>query len=143
MKALRYFVTAALLGAGWFVVLLIPPWTRQWFLGARRAIGWHIALLTLASVLVAWIFRSYIGGASGTGQHLKRALLLPYAGCFIYLVLWNVLTCIQATSYGWPLEIHDMLVLFPWGLSFALAAFFVVIPYGLLCQYVMVNTLDA
>ena len=137
MKALWYFVTSALLGAGWFVVLLIPTWTRQWFLGDRRLIGWHIAILALASMLVAWIFRSYIGGADGAREHLKRALLLPYVGCLIYLALWNALSLIRAIAHGWSPEFHDMLVLFPWGLGSALAACFVVIPYGLLCQTVM------
>jgi hypothetical protein len=137
MKPLRYLVTAAFLGAGWFVVLLIPTWTRQWLLEDRGSIVGHVAALALASMLVAWIFRHYIGGADGLGQNLKRALLLPYVGCLIYLALWNALTLARAVAHGWSPEVHDMLVLFPWGLGSALAAFFVVIPYGLLCQVLM------
>ena len=36
-----------------------------------------------------------------------------------------------------------MLVLFAWGLAYALAAWFVVVPYGLLCQYGMKQALEA
>ena len=142
MKRVGYFATAALLGAGWFVVLLLPPWTREWLLSDRQRVAWHVAMLAVAGVLVAKFFRRYIDSANGAGQHLQRALLLPYTGCLVYLASWNVFTWCQDVAHRSPHQVHDMLVLFPWGFMYALAACFVVIPYGLLCQHAMQRALE-
>lgn len=144
MKAVaRYFMASALLGAGWFLVLLLPSWTRAWLLGDRRQILPNAALLVVSSVIVAWVFRGYISRASEFKEDLSRALVLPYAGCLIYLTLWNAVSWIHYFVRGGLNSVYETLILYPWGLGYALAACFVVIPYGLFCQHVMKRALAA
>ena len=91
---LRYCTTAAALGAGWFVVLLVPGMTRQW-------------------------------------------------GCFVFLTLWATLLWAPTLVFGGLANLHDTLSLYVMGLTATAISFYVVIPYGLACQYVMKSALDA
>lgn len=140
---MRYYVTATALGAGWFIVLLIPAWTRQWLLGDRQIVAWHVAGLALSSFLVAYAFKRWIGTADSFASHLRRAAILPYAGCLAYLTLFNIFIWLKQIFVGGLTNLYETLILYPWGLSYALIACFVVIPYGLLCQILMSRALAA
>ena len=71
---MKYFVMAALLGAGWFAVMLIPSWTRPWLLEERALIVFNLVELMAASVIVAAIFRGAVDApiASGDGSWSPR-----------------------------------------------------------------------
>jgi len=139
---IRYFAVAALLGLGWFPVLLVPRWTRDWLLGERGLLPWNLAFLALTSVIVAGAFRGAIERASGLAGHLRRAVLLPLAGCVIYLTIWDLYAWIRQLVFGGLMSGYETLILYLWGLASTLAACFVVVPYGLLCQYVMKGALE-
>jgi hypothetical protein len=145
VNRLRYVITAALLGLGWYAVLLVPPWTRDWLRQDRNWTGIPLngALLMVTSVVVAWAFRRFIAGAQDFRQHLLRAAVMPYAGCVVYLTLWNAVAWTSDLSHGVRGSVHDSLVIYPWGLAYALIACFVVVPYGLACQYAMSAALAA
>jgi hypothetical protein len=131
---LRYCLTASLLGSGWFLVLMVPRITREWLLGD---IWRNLMCLVIASVLAAIVCRGFIRRAETFGDHLIRAALVPYFGCFTFLSLWAALLWTQSLLYGGLANAHDTLSLFAMGMTAAAVSFFVVIPYGLLCQYVM------
>lgn len=137
MRVARYLASAALLGCGWFPILLVPSWTRGWLLSSPRWIAGNVVLLAASSMVLAWLFRGVIAGARARSEHVRNALLLPYAGCVIYLTLWNAATWIEGLARGGSTNLHDSLVLYPWGLGYAMAACFVVVPYGYLCQVLM------
>ena len=140
---IRYYVTAAVLGAGWFIVLLIPPWIRQWLLGDRQVLAWHVAGLALASLVIAHTFKRWIGSADSFASHLQRGALLPYAGCLVYLTLFNIVIWLRQLFVGGLANLYETFILYPWGLSYALIAGFVVIPYGFLSQILMARSLAA
>jgi hypothetical protein len=131
---LRYCFTAAGLGVGWFVVLMIPDVTRQWLLADVRG---NLLCLAAASVLVAVGCRSFIERAETFSQHLVRAAVVPYLGCVIFLSLWAGLFWARSLLGGGLANLHDMLSLYAMGMVAAVVSCFVVVPYGLLCQYVM------
>jgi hypothetical protein len=139
--AARYTAVAALLGAGWFVVLLVPSWTRIWLLH-RGTIMLNVGLMVATSVIVAWVFRGTIGRATERREQWVRAALLPYAGCAIYLTLWNLMNAVIDIARFRSFNVHDALVLYPWGLWSSMVACFVVVPYGFLCQHVMQRALE-
>jgi hypothetical protein len=130
----RFVATAAALGAGWFVVLLVPGVTREWLLA-----GWlpSLACLVAASVLVALPARRWIARAETFGARLLRAVLVPAAGCVLYLTLWAALAGLRGLAGGETLNAHDLLSLYATGLAAAAASFWVVVPYGYLCQVAM------
>jgi hypothetical protein len=131
---LKYASAAALLGAGWFVVLLLPTTTRGWLLEEAPR---NLALLVVASVVVALAFRRFIAGADTFGSQLARAVILPYVGCLVYLGLVAAWIWVEDLLFGGLANLHDTLSLFVMGLTAAALSFLVVVPYGLLCQYVM------
>jgi hypothetical protein len=137
---LRYCLTAGLLGAGWFVVLMVPRITREWLLGD---VWRNLISLVIASVLVAILCRRPIGRAETFGDHLVRAALVPYLGCFTFLSLWAALFWTQSLLFGGLANAHDTVSLYAMGMTAAALSFFVVIPYGLLCQYVMHGVLHS
>ena len=130
----RYSVTAALLGAGWFVVLLIPRITRTWLL---EDVWTNLACLIITSVAVSVLCRRTIERAETTGDHLIRAALIPYLGCLVFLSLWTAIHWGQTLLYGGLANLHDTMSLYLMGMTAALLSCFIVVPYGLLCQYVM------
>ena len=131
---MRYCSTAAALGCGWFLVLLIPRMTRDWLLanGLR-----NLGCLVVASVIVAVACRGFIARADTWGAHLVRAIVLPYVGCILFLSLFAAMLWAQSILYGGLANLHDTVSLYVMGLTATTVSFFVVIPYGLLCQYVM------
>lgn len=56
----RYVLTTALLGAGCFPILLLPPITRGWLLESP---GTSFALLVGAAIAIAVAFRRWIARA--------------------------------------------------------------------------------
>jgi hypothetical protein len=140
---MKYFVMAALLGAGWFAVMLIPSWTRPWLLEERALIVFNLVELMAASVIVAAIFRGAVERADRFRRRLVVATLVPLAGCVIYLTLWNVVNWTRSMSGGGLANLHDSLVLYYWGLASAVMACFVVIPYGFLCLYALQRALES
>jgi hypothetical protein len=130
----RYAALAALLGAGWFPVLLLPYLTREWLLKEPLR---NILLLALASVIVALAFRHFIARASSLWSHFKRAILLPYLGCLVFLTLTAGVIWAEHFLYGNLADLHDTLSLYYMGFVSAVTGCGVVVPYGLVCQFVM------
>jgi len=130
----RYHLTAAALGAGWFPVLLVPGMTREYLTSDP---WWNVAFLVAASVIVAAALRGYIGRASGLGAHLLRAATVPYAGCLVFLCLSAALLWARTLVFGGLANLHDTLSLFAMGMTAAVLCCLVVVPYGLVCQVVM------
>jgi hypothetical protein len=131
---IRYVSAAAMLGVGWFVVLLVPKTTREFLLqDAAR----NLAFLAIASVIIAVAFRKFIAAAETFGGDLVRALILPYAGTVVYLSLVAGAIWTEQLLFGGLANLHDTLSLYAMGLVAAILACLVVVPYGLLCQYVM------
>ena len=131
---LKYYVTAGALGIGWFVVLLVPSVTREWLLAD---IFQNLGCLVVASIIVAVAARKFISSADSFGEHLLRATVIPYLGCLVYISLSAGLLWLNTLLYGGLANLHDTLSLYVMGLTAAAVSFFVVIPYGLLCQYAM------
>lgn len=123
-------------------MLLIPSATRDWLTENHEAIPIHFVLLVAASTVLAGLFRGVIGAADSVGGHVMRGALIPYIGCVVYLSLWNVYTWGRHAVYGGLANLHDSLVIYPWGLLFALMACLVVVPYGCLCQFILSRVLQ-
>ncbi len=130
----RYIITAALLGAGWFLVLLIPGTTRGWLLGGP---GSSFILLVVTAVLIATVFRRYILRAETFGQRLARAFVLSYVGTIVFLVLTVTWIWIEDLLFGGLANLHDSLAILYIGTLIALLYMPVVLPYGLACQYIL------
>ena len=130
----KYFLTAGALGLGWFVVLLIPSITRNWLADNTLL---NLVFLIIASVLIARLGRKYIGRAETFGGHFWRAALLPYLGTIIFLTLWNVQIWGKTVLFGGLANLHDTFSLYYMGLISVTVSLYVVIPYGLFCQYTM------
>lgn len=131
---LRYCSTAGALGIGWFVVLLLPGTTREWLLAATWR---NLGCLVVASVLVAVACRRFIAQAETLGDHLVRAVVIPYLGCVVFLSLAAALMWAPTVLYGGLANLHDTVSLYVMGLTATTFSFYVVVPYGLFCQYVM------
>ena len=136
---LRYCLAAGTLGLGWFVVLLIPRITREWLLAG---VFQNLACLVVASVIVAVPCRHFIGNADTLGDHFVRGAVIPYLGCFVFLTLSSALLWIRSLLYGGLANLHDTLSLYAMGFMGAVLSCFIVIPYGLFCQYVMYSVAD-
>ena len=108
---LRYCVTAAALGAGWFIVLLLTAMTREWLLAD---VWLNLAFLVVASVLVAVVCRNFIVRAESFGDHLVRAAALSYLGCFVYLTLCAAALWARSLWRGGLANMHDTLSLYFW-----------------------------
>lgn len=129
-----YYTAASILGAGWLLVLLIPRMTGQWI---RVGPQWSVAPLILGSILTAHLFRNWISRARTTREQLLRALVIPYAGCLIYLTLLNVFIEAENLRIGAHITAHNSIARYVWGSFSAIVGFYIVIPYGLVCQLVL------
>jgi hypothetical protein len=138
--ALRADLAAVLLGVGWFAVLLIPPWTRSWLLEERGAVPGHLALLAVSSVIVARVGRRFVARADSLAADLWRAVVMPAAGCLVYLTLWNFREWLRPPRG--VANLHDTLVLYLWGPVAVALSGYVVVPYGYCCQRVMRSLLQ-
>lgn len=131
----KYYATAALMGIGWFLVLLIPPATRGWLLMVLAP--YHLAFLVIASVMVALLFRRSISTADTILKHLVCGCVIPYVGCVFYVTIFN-LFMLQGVIRGAPVIRWDQFVAYyVLGLFVAFKAYFVVLPFGILSQYIM------
>jgi hypothetical protein len=130
----RYCSTAAALGVGWFLVLLIPRMTRDWLLAS---VPQNLACLVAASIIVAVACRRFILRADTLGAHLVRATVIPYLGCLVFLSLTALIIWTRSFLSGGLANMHDTVSLYVMGLTATTVSMFVVVPYGLLCQYVM------
>ena len=131
---MRYGLTAAALGVGWFILLLVPRITREWLLAD---ILQNLGCLIVASVIVAVACRRFIDGAETLGEHLLRAAVIPYLGCIVFLSLIAAILWARSFVFGGLANLHDTVSLYVMGLTATTLSLFVVVPYGLLCQYVM------
>jgi hypothetical protein len=131
---LRYCLAAGALGLGWFVVLLLPGATRGWLLAD---VWQNLGCLVITSVCVAVVCRRFIGSAGTPWDHVVRAIVIPYLGCLVFLTLAAALLWARSLLHGGLANLHDTLSLYAMGMTAAAVSFLVVIPYGLLCQYVM------
>ena len=130
----RYLTIAWGLGAGWFVIFLLPAWTRNYLLYET---GWNIAFLMLSSAITAIVFRRFVSRARTFGQHLIRAITIPYVGCVFYLTFCVGKMLIHAGVLGQSVNLREVAVFYYWGILSAVFAFPLVIIFGLVCQYVM------
>ena len=121
----RYYLVAALLGGGWELVLLIPGTTREWLLMRPYL---HLVLLAIASIIVAHLFRRIILGADGLVARIRCGALIPFAGSCIYLLL--------SVAVNWD-NLHDSISVVVMGLLTTALSFYIVIPYGIFCQYAL------
>lgn len=131
---MRYGRTAAVLGVGWYLVLLIPGVTREWLLGD---VPQNLVCLVIASVFVAVACRRFIGEADSLGADVVRAIALPYLGAVVFLSLTAAILWRRSVMIGGLANLHDTVSLYVMGLVATTLSFYVVVPYGLLCQYVM------
>jgi hypothetical protein len=131
---LRYCLAAGALGLGWFVVLLLPGVTRGWLLAD---VWQNLGCLVVASAGIALMCRRFIGNAVTRWDHLVRATLIPYLGCLVFLTLSAALLWARSLLHGGLANLHDTLSLYAMGMTAAAVSFLVVIPYGLVCQYVL------
>lgn len=131
-----YYPIAALLSAGWFVVMLIPANSRGWLLEDGK---WHLHILFLmiAGTLVALLFRQFILSADSVKDRILRAFILPLCGSFIYLLLVVGSWWARQMVYGGLTNLHDSLSAIYMGLIGTIFSFYVVIPYGMFCQIVL------
>jgi hypothetical protein len=129
-----YYLAASALGAGWLLVLLIPKTTGQWI---RVGPQWSVAPLILGSILTAYLFKTWISSARTTREQAKRAFVIPYAGCLIYLTLLNIFIEAQNLRIGAHISTNDSVARYVWGSISAIYGFYVVIPYGFVCQVVL------
>jgi len=135
---LRYLATAALLGAGWFAVLLVPAITRGFVLQVPLQ---SLTFLVLSSVTVSAVFVRFVASAHSFSSHLGRALLLSYAGCVLFLTLTAAAIWAHSLLADGLANVHDTVSLYVMGLTAATISGYVVIPYALLCQYALHRTL--
>ncbi len=131
---MRYGLTAAALGVGWFIFLLVPRITREFLLADSLP---NLAWLIVASVIVALACRRFIDRADTLGDHLLRAAVIPYLGCVVFLTLVAASLWARSFLFGGLANLHDTASLYVMGLTATTLSLFVVVPYGLLCQYVM------
>jgi hypothetical protein len=133
----RYYATAGILSLGWLGVLMIPGWTRAWFIGTESSWAWNALFLIGTGLMLAKWFRSPIGRARTFSEHLHMAIVVPYIGSMAYLTIYNIWIWVHHWLFGGLATIHDTMSLYVLGFSAAVMAFFVIIPYGLLCQWLM------
>ena len=136
---IRYGSTAAVLGAGWFPVLLIPRISREWLLADVLQ---NLVCLVAASIIVASACRRFILRSDTLSDHLVRATVMPYLGCVVFLSLTAGILWARSILSGGLANLHDTVSLYVMGLTATTVSLFVVIPYGLLCQYVL-NSVSA
>jgi hypothetical protein len=134
---LQYISVAFLLGMLWCAALMVPDVTRNVLLSDHSAAS--ALLLCGVSTIVATVFRRAIAKARSGWRFVLLALGLPFVGA----ALWFL----SATLINWLIGPHDAPI---WDVAVmavsalpialgavALSAYYVVIPMGVLSQYVM------
>jgi hypothetical protein len=131
---IRYSVTAALSSLGWFMVLLLPRITRHWLLAD---VSLNVALFLATGLSVSLIFRRFITSADTFERHIQRAVIVPLSASLLYLTLWVAVLWVKQVFFGGLANLHDTLSLYVSGLVATLLCLPIILPYGLVCQYVM------
>lgn len=126
-----YYLAASALGAGWMLVLAVPKLTGGFIQLSPR---WNVASLIIASIIVAYLFRSWISKPGSPGAQVGRAMVITYAGCVVYLTLFNLVSEAESLRFGATEGFRDWLSRYLWGTIAALCACYVVVPYGIFCQ---------
>jgi hypothetical protein len=117
------------------LVLLIPDVSGHFILAEPR---WNVASLVSGSLVIAYLFRAWIAAPGTFSEQVGKAIVITYAGCFVYLTVLNLsLTAVESFRFGATARLQDWLSRYFWGMLAALSAFYVVIPYGVVCQLVM------
>jgi hypothetical protein len=142
-----YVATAALCGGAWFVLLQIPPHIKAYF--ATPSI-WNfylrsvelLVILIIASVAVSLMFRKWIV-KSTTGVQILLGIFLPFIGAVIFTLLVIIVGAITGRflNQTHPRGMGELLF---WCLRIpfyaivsAAFAFYIVIPVGLIFQFVL------
>ena len=132
-----YPIVAFLLGVIWYVGFLLPEVTRGWLLHFPIA---HLLIMCVSSLLVALSARKLNSRARGI-MHVVLAVMLPVYGALLFTIGSSlVLLAVTLLQHcvGWAIaQAHDFLVIPFWGLLATGAAYYVVLPLGLLSQIVM------
>lgn len=148
----RYLVTALLLGVVWFVGLLAAPSTAgflsvpEWW---NFKLQWYelLPIMCVSSLVLALAFRRWIVKKQSLLRRLLLGTLLPFAGATIFIWLTILYACstgrVESTSNMYPPAVELAALMFftaLYGLLYALWAFYVVIPIGLVSQLLMERT---
>ena len=146
---LRYLVAALLLGGLWFVGLLAAPSTAgflsvpEWW---NFKLHWYelLPIMCLSSLALSLVFRRWIVKKQSLLGRLLLGTLLPFAGAIIFIWFTILYACftgrVEFTSNMYPPIVELAALMFftaLYGLLYALWAFYVVIPMGLVSQLVM------
>ena len=132
-----YAGVACLLGLAWFLALEIPEATRMVILADQPVT--NAALMCVVSMVLAFVFRRPVAGARKFWQFLVLALGLPFVGAALWLWLVTSLAWVFG-SLDVPLwqEAVVFVYMLPTALgAVALAGYYIIIPMGLLSQYLM------
>lgn len=121
----------------WYLVLMLAPLARSWLLDNSSVRYLHLAGLLLAGLLVAHFFRAFILSADSFTDRLWRSVVMPLFGTLVYLTLFGTSILIEQFRLAGSINLHDSLAFFVWGLVAFCLAFYVVLPYGYLCQIVL------
>jgi glycopeptide antibiotics resistance protein len=129
-----YYLAATALGAGWMLVLSVPNMTRKFIPLSPR---WNVASLIIGSIVIAYVFKSWISRRGGLGAQVGRAIVITYVGCVVYLTLVSLFFEAESLRFGVTESFRDWLPRYFWGTISAVCAFYVVVPYGVFCQLVL------
>ena len=124
---LKYCAAAAILGCGWFVVLLVPSVTREWLL---TDVFKNLGCLVVASIIVALAARKFISSADSFGEHLLRAAGNSLSGLSCLHKFFRRTNLVTTFLYGGLANLHDTLSLYVIGFTAAAVAFVVVSRMG-------------
>ena len=122
-------------------MLLIPSLSRGWLLeGGRWTL--HLTMLVIAGVVIAHLFRGFILSADGFTDRLLRSVVLPLVGCVVYLSLVVAYWWAQYFLFGGLTNMHDSLSVLINGLLATILGFYVVVPYGMICQIALERVVE-
>jgi len=128
------YISAALAtSVAWYPVLLLLPQHRKAIVPGgflEFSIGGIFLFLGIAGLCVALCWRNKISKAEGW-TNVALGASLPYVGAFIFCVLVSLAMAGKRGNFG------EFIVLPFWGILYSLAGFYVIVPYGIACQYIM------
>jgi len=133
----EYVDVAFLLGILWCAALMVPEATRNVMLADHP--GTSAFLLCAVSAIVATVFRRPIAKAHSGWRFALLALGLPFVGAALWVLSVTLINWFSDPSGTpiWEAAVVAVSVL-PVALGVvAVSAFYVVIPMGVLSQYVM------
>jgi len=128
-----YIITAVGTSAIWYPVLLLLPTHRKAILPGgflEFPVLGTLLFLGIAGLSVALCWRRKIVNAEGW-INVVLGVSLPYVGAIIFFALVSLAMAGSRGNFG------EFFVLPFWGLLYSLAGFYVIIPYGIACQYIL------